>query len=226
MMDKPHYSGHRKRLRERFSAAGTAGMHNYELIELVLTYAIPRRDVKPVAKELIGRFKNIAGIFDADLKELCEIRGLSANSAVLISLMRQLCSEYLAEKMSGKDVVSSPESVFNFARMKLSSLKDEAFLVIYVNTKNHVIDYEIVNEGTVDQAVIYPRNVIKKALAKNAGGLILVHNHPSGECEPSAHDIALTGAVRDAAKAMDIRLLDHIIVGRSNYLSFSKENLL
>lgn len=225
-MDKPHYTGHRKRLRKKFAAGGAAGMHNYELIELLLTYAIPRKDVKPVAKELLARFKNIAGIFDADLKELCEIHGLSADSALLVSLMRELCSEYLAEKMSGKDVVSSPKSVFDFARMRLSGLKDEAFLVIYVNTKNHIIDYEVINEGTVDRAIIYPRNVIKKALAKNAGGLILVHNHPSGECEPSSHDIALTGAVRDAAKAMDIRLLDHIIAGKSNYFSFSKENLL
>lgn len=225
-MDKKLQKGHRERLRKKFLKAGLKGLHDYEAIELLLTFAIPRRDVKPVAKKLLAEYRNIAGILDAPVEKLRETYGLGDNSIVLLMLIRETCAEYLADRMKGRDALSNPESVRNFARMKLSGMKTESFMIIYLNTKNHVNEYEVINEGTVDQAIIYPRNIIKRALANDSTGLILIHNHPSGICEPSMDDRKLTSAIREAAKTINIRLIDHIIVGKSGYFSFSEKGLL
>lgn len=218
--------GHRKRLRERFLKSGLHGLHDYEAIELLLTYAVPRQDVKGIAKELVTKFNDISGVMDASFNDLCEAKGISENSSVLIMLIKELCAEYLAQHMKDRDVASSPEAVIEFSRMKLGGLNEEAVLVIYLNVKNHVLDYEVIIQGTVDQAVVYPRNIVKKALESDAVSIVIVHNHPSGICEPSTNDIRMTGIVKSAAEALNIKLLDHIIVGKSEYFSFTEENLL
>jgi len=222
----PHYFGHRKRLRERFHKAGVDGMHDYELLELLLTYAIPRKDVKPIAKALIERFGGLAGVLDASTKELEKNSDIGAFSTTLIKLVKEMCGAYLEEKLKEKGSLSAPQEVLDFARMKLSGLPHEAFMVIYVNTKNRVLAHEIIHEGTVDRAVIYPRRIIEQALAHHATGLILVHNHPSGYSEPSAEDKRLTSDLVEATRTIDIRLLDHIIVGKDGYFSFSERRLL
>lgn len=224
--EKPHYLEHRKRLRERFQKTGAEGLHDYELLELLLTYAIPRKDVKPLAKDLIKRFGSLAGILDADQKDLETVPGMGSISAALIRLVKELCGVYLAEGMKGKDVLSSPQAVVDFARMKLAGLPHEAFMVIYLNTKNEVIEYEVVHEGTVDRAVIYPRRIIEAALAHHASGLILVHNHPSGHPEPSEEDKRLTRTIAEATRPLDIRVIDHIVVGKDGYFSFVEKHLL
>jgi len=224
--EKPHYVGHRERLRERFRRAGSKGLHDYELLELLLTYAIPRRDVKLLAKDLIKRFGSLSGVLDAGQKELEETTGLTATSVTLMSLVKELGGEYLTEKMQHKDLLSSPEVVVDFARMKLSGLPNEALMVIYLNVKNEVIDYETLHEGTLDRVAIYPRRVIEAALSHHAAGLFLVHNHPSGHLEPSGDDQRLTRALVEATRLVDIQVLDHIIVGRDGYFSFREENLL
>lgn len=226
MADKPHYVGHRERLRERFQKAGAEGMHDYELLELLLTYAIPQKDVKPLAKDLIKRFGSLSGVLDASQKELEAVPGLGPVSATLIRLVKELCGAYLAEQMKHRDLLSSPQAVVDFARVKLTGLPHEAFMIIYLNTKNEVIEHEIVHEGTVDRAVIYPRRVIESALAHHAAGLILVHNHPSGHPEPSEEDKRLTRAMVEAARTIDIRVLDHIVVGKDDYFSFVEHQLL
>jgi DNA repair protein RadC len=171
MSDKPDYIEHRRRLREKFQKAETKGFHNYELLELLLTYAIPRRDVKPVAKDLINRFGGISGVLDADQKKLEEVPGLASASATLIRLIKELCVTYLEERMKReKDVLSSPQLVVNFAHAKLSGLHHEAFMIIYLNVKNGVIDYEVIHEGTVDRVVVYPRRIIESALSNHAAG--------------------------------------------------------
>lgn len=225
MTDKPHYLEHRKRLREKFQKAGAEGLHDYELLELLLTYALPRKDVKPIAKALLDRFDGLAGILDATQRELEEIKGLGPNSATLIRLVKEFCVTYLAERMKRKDLLSSPQAVVDFARAKLAGLPHEAFMVIYLNTKNEVIEHEVIHEGTVDRAVVYPRKIIESALAHHAVGLILVHNHPSGYPEPSPEDQRLTHAIAEAARTVDIRVLDHIIVGKSNYFSFREHQV-
>jgi len=218
--------GHRSRLRQKFIKSGSEALHDYELLELLLTFSIPRQDVKPLAKALLMHFKGLPGVFDASAEELCSVPGIAENTAVLIRLMKELCCEYLKENLQGKDILSSPEAVRNFARMKMAGMKDEAFLLIYLDTKNHVIDHELAGQGTLDQAVVYPRTMIRQALARNAAGLIIVHNHPSGSCEPSPDDKHLTSTLRDALKPAHIRLLDHLVIGKNCCFSFVEEGLL
>ena len=223
---KPDYLEHRKRLRERFYNAGAEALHDYELLELLLTYAIPRLDVKPIAKALMKRFGSLNAVFDASQDELESVRGVGAASAILIRLVKQLFAAYLEERMEGKDVLSSPGAVVEFARVKLAGLPHEAFMAIYLNVKNRVIDHEVLQEGTVDRAIVYPRQIIKAALAHKAAGLILSHNHPSGDPEPSQEDKHLTRSVIEAARTIEIRVLDHIIVGKNGYFSFQENRLL
>jgi len=224
--DSPHYHGHRKRLRERFSTYGGESFREYELLELLLTYSIPRKDVKGIAKDLITRFKTLSGVLNAGISELCGVEGISGNSAVLISLCRQMTEKYLEGKIYAGDVIADPGSVYDFARSKLSHLKDEVFMVILLNPKNHVIDFAVLDEGTVDSAIVYPRKIVKQVIEKNASAIILVHNHPSGVCDPSNDDIRLTSAVKDAVKPVDVKVLDHIIAGKTGYFSFREKNLL
>jgi len=226
MSDTPHYINHRKRLRERFQKTGAVGMHDYELLELLLTFSIPRRDVKPVAKKLISKFGSLSGVLDADQKELEKLNGIGSMSASLISLVRELYCTYLAEGMKARDVVSSPKAVIDFSRVKLSGLSNEAFMVIYINVKNEVIDYALLQEGTLDNVAVYPRRIIESALSHHASGVILVHNHPSGNPAPSKEDKLLTKEITDAAYALDIRVLDHLIVGKDGYFSFMENSLL
>ncbi len=225
-MEEELFKGHRARLRKKFLDSGIASLHDYEKVELLLTFAIPRRDVKPLAKQLIARFKGIQGLMDATKDELCAVEGISENSAAMIRLIKELCCDYLAAGMNDVDVLDSPTAVINFVRMKLAGLKNEAFVTIYLNAKNHVLGHELIHEGTVDQAVLYPRNIISKALNANACGMIIVHNHPSGICDPSSNDIRLTKVIKDAASVVNIRLHDHLIVGREGYFSFSEGRLL
>ncbi len=224
--ENPHYHGHRKRLKERFSSYGGESFRDYELLELLLTYSIPRKDVKGIAKSLVSRFNCLSGVLNADIKELCEIEGVSGNTAILIALCREIASKYFEDKIFSKDVIAEPSSVYDFARIKLSHLKDEVFMVILLNPKNHVIDFTVLDEGTVDSAVVYPRKIIKEVINKNASAVILVHNHPSGICDPSNDDIRLTSAVKDAVKPVDVKVLDHIIAGKTGYFSFRERNLL
>ena len=171
------------------------------------------------------RFGNICGIIDAPIEELCKVPGLAENSAILCKLIKAMTVHYLGEEMKCCDVLLHPERVADFARAKIGALAAEAVLVIYLNVKNMVISTEI-NHGTVDQAVVYPRMLMQSALRCNAVGLILVHNHPSGDCQPSAADEKLTDAVNEAARTMNIKLIDHLIVSRSAYYSFAQSRKL
>ncbi len=222
---KPHYLGHRERLRKRFERAGSRGLHDYELLELLLTYSIPRKDIKPIAKDLIKRFDSFNGVFDASLDELRDLPGLGSTSAVLIQVIKEIFAVYLGEKMKRKDLLSSPQLAVDFARIKLAGLSHEAFMVIYLNTKNEAIRSEIIHEGTVDRAIIYPRRIIESALTYHAAGLLLTHNHPSGYPQPSDEDKKITSAIAEAARTMDIRIIDHIIVGKKGYFSFVEKQL-
>jgi len=226
MTEKPHYLGHRERLRERFRKSGSEGFHDYELLELLLTYGIPRRDVKPIAKELIKRFGSFSGVLDASERDLLNVPGMGPISAMLLKLVKELNWVYLGEKMKHRDVLSSPQAVFDFVRMRLSGSSNETFMVIYLNTKNEVINYEIIQEGTIDRAVVFPRIILEKALYYHASGLILIHNHPSGHKEPSREDRLLTQNIIEAARSLDLRVLDHIVVGKDGRFSFVEHSLL
>jgi DNA repair protein RadC len=213
------YEGHRKRLRERYKKSGLAGFHDYEFIEMLLTYAIPRRDVKPLAKELLAHFGGIRGIFDASLEELTTIKGLGERTAILFKLLKEGSTLYLKARVKGKEILSSPQQALDFCHHMLSGEKNEKFMVLYLTTKNELIDTEILEEGTINQTAVYPRKVVEGALKHNASALIFVHNHPSGDPTPSRTDKKLTEALVDAAQAIDVTVHDHIIIGKNSHFS-------
>ncbi|MCK5844683.1 MAG: DNA repair protein RadC [Victivallales bacterium] len=222
---KPHYSGHRKRLRERFNKSPES-FEDYELLELLLAYSIPRVDTKPKAKKLLEKFENLHSVLKAPNEELTALNGLSENTATLIKLISELNSRNEASVILSKENLPSPSDALKFVKSKIESSDNEAFLVIYLNARNRVLAYEIINEGTVDRAVVYPRNIVREALRNNASALILAHNHPSGECDPSAHDIALTDSLIKALKTVDVSVLDHLIIGAGDHFSFAESKIL
>ena len=220
--NNPH-QGHRKRLRERFNKTGLEGFHDYEFIELLLTYVIPQKDVKPVAKELIQRFGGIQGIFDAPVSELTSVSGIGERTAILIKLLKEGATLYLKTRIKNKQVLSSPQDVFNFCRYALSGEKNEKFMVIYLTTRNEVLEVETLEEGTINRTAVYPRKVIEGALKHNASALIFVHNHPSGDPSPSKTDRKLTEDLEKAASTVDIIIHDHIVIGKNSHFS-GREN--
>lgn len=221
-------AGHRKRLRERFLKQPDT-LAEHELLELLLTFAIPRRDCKHLAKKLLARFGTMGAALDANPDELKTFEGFGDASLVLFKAIAETAARREYERLvkaDGRGKISNPADAVAFVQAKIAGNKDEAFLVIYLNTKNRILGYETIQEGTVNQAVVYPRKVIEGALRRSATGVILAHNHPSGETSPSSHDIRLTREVAKAAETMDIAVLDHIVVGAKEFFSFKNEGLL
>ncbi len=219
-------AGHRQRLRKRFLTNDLAGMHDYEVLELLLTYSIPRRDVKPLAKKLINEFGSLANVLDAEVEQLIKVKGIAESSAILISLLRNIATVYLEQQTLEVDVLRSPKKVYDYARMKLGNSQVEQFLVIFLNIKHHVICCEVMSKGTVDRTVAYPRDIMRFALTNGATGIILIHNHPTGVCEPSLNDVNLTERIISSADTCDIAVLDHVIVSKNSYYSFRQNGLI
>lgn len=222
----PHFHDHRQRIKQRFRKGGLEGFQDYEALELLLTYAIPRRDVKPVAKELVERFKDFQGVLDAPSEELAAFPGLGEHSALLIKLARECSGYYLKRKAKDKSRVCCAPELINYCRMTMAGLKDEQFRVVFLNTQNEIIEIETVQEGTIDQSVVYPRKVMERALYHKAAALIFVHNHPGGNVRPSYADKEITKTLIDAAKSMDMEVYDHLIIGKDGYYSFRDSGLI
>jgi DNA repair protein RadC len=218
--------GHRQRLKKKFKETGLLSLHDYEVIELLLTYALPRSDVKAIAKKLIEHFGSFSGILDASIKELTAIKGISEHTAILLKLSKDISTVYLEEQIVSEDVMNNPITVSKFARMYLGGEAKEYLMVIFLNAKNKKIANEILHEGTINQAIVFPREIIKKILEYDATAIILVHNHASGETKPSSQDLRLTQNINDAVKTIDVTLLDHLIVTREGYFSFVEHNLI
>ena len=222
----PHYHGHRQRLKEKYATAAPGALYDYEMLELLLSYAIPRKDVKPLAKALLQRFSSLKGMMDAPEGELVEVPGIGSHAATLIRLVKEMGTRYLKEEAQGKIQISCTTELINYCRSALGGLKDERFCVIYLNAQNRMIDMEVIEEGIVNQAVVYPRKVLENTLKRKASAIILVHNHPSGHVKPSDADIRLTQTIREAAKTLDILVHDHLIVGENHFFSFREEGLI
>jgi DNA repair protein RadC len=220
------YLEHRRRLKEKFVTSGISALHDYEVVELLLSYAIARKDVKPIAKQLLSQLSSIKGIIDAELAELKKISGIGTHTAILLKLIKELCSLYLEEIAKDKVQISCTSELLNFCRMTLGGLKDEKFCVIYLNAQNRVLDMETIQEGIVNQAVVYPRKVLENALKRKASAIILVHNHPSGQVKPSDADIRLTKMIQDTAKILEIIVHDHIIIGEDRVFSFREQGMI
>jgi DNA repair protein RadC len=224
--EKPHYHGHRQRLRSRFLNGGAGSLQDYELLELLLTFAIPYSDVKPLAKGLIQHFGSFTQVLDASPQDLIDFTGLKEYSATLINLVKACAEYYLKEEALKRKPIHSLDALVAYCRTAMGGLKDEQFRVLFLNSQNEIVAEEIVQEGTVDQTVVYPRKVLELALKHKATALILVHNHPSGNLKPSASDRELTRALVKAAKTLNLTVHDHLIVSRQGYFSLAEHNML
>jgi len=223
---KDYNSGHRQRLKLKYLTAGIEAFHDYEVVELLLTYAIPRRDIKPLAKELLARFGSIKGIIDAEPGELKKVDGISEHTAILFKLFKEASTLYLQQKAREKPQISCTSELINFCRTTLGGKKDEEFWVIYLDVQNQIIEFEALQKGTVNQATVYPRQVLENALRRKASALILVHNHPSGHVRPSEADIRITRVINETAKMLDINVHDHMIIGEDRFFSFREEGMM
>ncbi len=224
--EKPHYSGHRQRLRDRFLKSGADGLADYELLELILFAAKPRSDVKPMAKALIKEFGSFTDVISADNERLREVDGVGDASIAAIKAIQAGALLYLKGQIIDRPALNSWNAVLDYMQARLGRSKVEELHVIYLNRKNEILTDEALQKGTVDHTPVYPREVVKRALELGASALILVHNHPSGDPMPSQSDIDMTKQVAQAAAAVDIALHDHIIIGRGNHASFKTMGLL
>jgi len=210
---------YRKKLMARFMKTSLEGFQKHETIEFVLTFAMPRSNVKPVARRLIKSFRGLRGVFDAPAEELRCVEGITENAVVLIKFMKEMAALYLRERIMGKDVIRSKKDVLDYLNLSLSGERVEKFIALFLNSRNELLAIETLHEGTINQTVVYPRKVIERAFRNNAHSMIFVHNHPSGDPAPSTVDRQLTGMLHRAAHAVDLVVQDHIIIGRDDHFS-------
>lgn len=222
----PHYHGHRERLRARFRDAGAEAIADYELLELVLFRTIPRRDVKPLAKQLIATFGSFAEVIAAPAARLAEVSGVSEATITDLKIIEAAAARLVRGKVQRRPILSSWSAVLDYCRAAQGFAEKEQFRVLFLDKRNQLIADEVQQVGTVDQAPVYPREVVKRALELSATAVILVHNHPSGDPTPSAADIEMTKAIMEVAKPLGILVHDHIIVGKDGHASLKGLRLI
>ena len=221
-----HAKGHRERLRDRFMKAGVDGVQDYELLELVLFRAIPQRDVKPLAKQMIETFGGFAESLAAPIERLVEIKGVSENVARELKIVHAAAVKLAQARILNRPVISSWKDLLAYCRAAMADERNEMFRILFLDKKNILIADEIQQRGTVDHTPVYPREVVKRALELGASAIILVHNHPSGDPTPSRADIEMTNQIIAAAKALSIRVHDHLVIGKDSEASFNSLGLL
>lgn len=224
----PHYLGHRERLRKRFLKSGLEGLADYEVVELLMTLAIPRSDVKESAKALIARFGNLRGILDAPIEELQAVNGIGSVAPVALKIIRAAATLYLQQSAEGTNIPADHEPLAAFWRMRIGALPNEVFEVAYLESGRRLLrdGVERLEEGTIDRAAVYPRRVLEAALRRGAAAIVLAHNHPNGDVKPSEQDKLLTRALVMAAETVQLKILDHLIVSLNESFSFKKAGLL
>ena len=222
----PHYHGHRDRLRARFREAGSDALTDYELLELVLFRALPRRDVKPLAKGLIARFGSFAEVIAAPPARLAEVSGLGEAAITEFKLVQAAANRLARGEVKRRPVLSSWTAVLEYCRTAQAFADKEQFRILFLDKKNQLIADELQQVGTIDHTPVYPREVVKRALELSATAVILVHNHPSGDPTPSRADIQMTQAIVDVARSLGISVHDHIIVGKEGHASFKGLKLI
>ena len=215
-----HFVGHRERLRERFRRGGTAAVADYELLELILFRAMPRRDVKPIAKALIARFGSFAEVLAARPERLDEVAGLGDAAITEIKIVEASARRLALSTIEKRKNLGSSTAVLEYCRTAMAFIDREEFRILFLDKKNQLIADEVQGVGTVDHAPVYPREVMRRALELSATALILVHNHPSGDPSPSTADIAMTMQIATLGKALNVIVHDHLIIGRHGHASF------
>ncbi len=224
--DTPHYHGHRDRLRERFCEVGGDAMPDYELLELVLFRSIPRRDIKPLAKELLRRFGGFAEVISAPRSRLAEIDGIGEATITDFKIVEASARRLAKGAVAKRPVLSSWSEVIAYCRTAMAFAEKEQFRLLFLDRRNALIADEVQQSGTVDHTPVYPREVVKRALELAATAVILVHNHPSGDPTPSGADIRMTREIVEIAKPLGIAVHDHIIVGREGHASLKGLRLI
>lgn len=223
---KPHFANHRSRLRERFNNQGITGLQDYEIIELFLTFVIPQKDVKQEAKEVIERFGSVQGFFEAEESELQKINYFKDKALTLRRFIREVSELYQFETIKNIPVSQSRESLISFCKSKLGFAKEEQFWVISLDSKFALIKADLISKGLIDKTTVYPKQIVETALKNKAYSIILLHNHPNGNPQPSEGDITITKAIEIPAKLINITIYDHIIVSEDKYFSFKENKLL
>ena len=221
-----HQEGHRQRLRERARQAGLPALPDYELLELYLFRTLPRGDVKPLAKALIARFGSLPGVLGAPERELTQCPGLGQATAADLKLVHEFSVRATRAEAMRRPVISSWSALLSYVRVTLAEERREQFRVIFLDRKNQLMSDEMMGQGTVDQAPVYPREIIRRALELSSSSLILVHNHPSGDPTPSQADITITREIIEAARPLKITIHDHLVVGRHGVASFKALGLI
>jgi DNA repair protein RadC len=224
--EPPHYHGHRQRLRERFLTAGADALSDYELLEMVLFTAQPRRDMKPLAKTLLKKFGAFADVIHAPEPLLREVDGIGEATIIQLRLIAAAANRIAKGELKQKHALSSWQDVITYCRTSMAFAEKEQFRLLFLDKRNQLIADEVQQTGTVDHTPVYPREVIKRALELSATAIILVHNHPSGDPTPSQADIRMTKAIVDIAKPLGIAVHDHIIVGRNGHTSLKGSGLM
>ena len=220
------HEGHRNRLKMRVLKEGLDSFESHQVLELLLFYSIPRKDTNELAHELIKKFGSLSGVFEADPKELSKISGVGESTAFLLSLIPHLARRYSKDKWGDKPEISSSTKAGQFTVSLFAGRTYEAFFVICLDAQNRVIYSDLVHEGTINEAPVYPRVLVETALRHKANSVILAHNHPGGSLNPSRADIEATNNIRNALEAISIKVIDHIIVCGEKYYSFAENGRL
>ncbi len=221
----PVHVGHRQRMKQKFRIVEPSSFTDYELTELMLFQAIPRKDVKPLAKELLSKFGSISKMIKASEEEILQISGCTENIVISLKLIKEMMKRSLKQDIMHKNAISSWTMLLEYLTFTMGNLEIEEFHVLFLNKKNQLLADELMAKGTIDQTPVYPREIVKKALQWSASSVILVHNHPSGGSNPSTADIDITTEIVKACKAVNVTVHDHVIIGSQGHYSF-KSNLL
>ena len=222
----PHYVGHRKRLKEKFLKADPAAFNDYELLELLLFQSTPRKDVKPLAKQMLQEFGDFNQLINAERKKILAIDEATESSFLQIRIIKELINRVFQDRIRNTNIISSWSALLEYLKFNMGCLKLEQFRVLFLNKKNMLLADEVMATGTIDQTPVYPREIVKKALFHEAGSIILVHNHPSGNSKPSNADIDLTAQIVNACNTINVSVHDHVIIGNGEYYSFKSNMLL
>ncbi|MEO3429213.1 DNA repair protein RadC [Pelagibius sp. CAU 1746] len=223
---KPHYHGHRERLRERLLTRGGDSLSDYEILEFLLFSAKPRGDTKPLAKALLARFGTLSKVLTAQTETLAQVPGMGRASIAALRIVPQAAERLAREEAMEGDVISSWDKLLAYCRLSMAHQPVEQFRLLFLDKRNRLIADEVQQQGTIDHTPVYTREVVKRALELGAAALILVHNHPSGEAEPSAADIAMTEELVSASQKLGIVIHDHLVIGRAGHASFRALGLL